>query len=120
MHMGKRDVSEAIELVSPTVRYQVLGDHSLAGVFVGRQAVTEHLMTLVERTAETFAALRYEDWMVGDQHVAALVSVHVQTPGKIFEGRILVLAKFDVEVDLIDELTVFFENERAVRRFFDK
>ena len=66
-----------------------------------------HLMRLFERTGGTFDAFKWEDWMLGEYHVAALANVHLNTKGQMYKGRHLFLVRFDKD-DLIQEITVFF------------
>src|SRR5208283_3140195 len=89
MHVGHRDFGRSIELLSSNVTYRVPGNHALAGVFSGREAVTRHLIDLVERTAGSFDAVKWEDWMLGEHHVAALADIHIQSAGQRYEGRAL-------------------------------
>src|ERR1700728_259386 len=87
-HLGHRDHARAIELVSPQVTYRVLGHHSLAGTFSGPDEVTNHLVNLVERTMGTFDAFKWEDWMVGEHHVAAIADIHMRADARAFAGRV--------------------------------
>jgi ketosteroid isomerase-like protein len=117
MHIGHRDSERAMELLSPRVVYRVQGQHQLAGTFSGREAVTTHLMRLLERTKGTFEALKWEDWLLGENHVAALANIRVEADGRLYTGRHLYLVSFDID-DKIAEVVVFFEDQRAVERFF--
>ena len=111
-HIGHHDFERSIELLSSDVTYRVAGTSALAGTFSGCGEVTRHLIDLVERTAGTFDALKWEDWMVGERHVAALVKIQVDAAARRYEGRVLFLVRFDVD-DKIEEIVVFFEDERA-------
>jgi ketosteroid isomerase-like protein len=117
MHIGHRDAQQAMELLSPHVVYRVQGQHPLAGVFSGREEVTTHLLRLYERTAGTFDTLKWEDWMIGEEHVAALASIRIQVASRMYTGRHLFLVSFDID-DKISEVIVFFEDERAAERIF--
>jgi len=115
MHIGHRDFDRSIELLSPNVKYRVPGNHALAGVFSGREEVTGHLIDLVDRTAGSFDALKWEDWMLGENHVAALADIHIQSAGQRYEGRVLFLVRFDID-DKIVEIVVYLEDERGLER----
>jgi len=106
-----------MELLAPEVTYRVLGRHSLSGEFSGRRQVAEHLARLVERTQRTFNAVKWDDWMIGDRHVAAVVTVHAQARGALYVGRQIFVAEFNPEEE-IAAMFVFFEDERAAKRFF--
>ena len=76
-----------------------------------------HLMRLFERTGGTFDAFKWEDWMLGEHHVAALANVHLNTKGQMYKGApICFLVRFDKH-DKIQEITVFFEDQRSAERF---
>lgn len=117
MHIGHRDRDNAMELLSPSVTYRVPGGFALAGLFSGSEAVATHLCDLVARTLGTFEAVKWEDWMVGEYHIAALADVQVRIEARRFAGRILFLLRFDMD-DKIDEIVVLPEDPRAVERFF--
>jgi ketosteroid isomerase-like protein len=118
-HIGAVDLGAAIELLSPNVRYSVEGSNALAGHFSGRNEVAGHLCALAERTMGTFNPVKWEDWLLGEHHVAALIQVHMQADGRVFVGRYLFLMKFDAD-DLISEITVFVENAESADRFFGR
>ena len=119
LHVGRRDVAQALPLLSSEVSYRVLGDHSLAGTFIGPDAVASHLIYLADRTMGTFDTLKWVDWLVGEDHVAALAEVHMQADERIFHGRPLFLMKFDIN-DRISEITIFFESEADALWFFGR
>jgi ketosteroid isomerase-like protein len=114
--IGHRDVEQGIELLSPDATYRVPGSHALAGTFSGRDEIIRHLISLFERTGGTLDAFKWEDWMLGEHHVAALADVHMNTKGQIYKARHLFLVRFDAH-DKIEEITVFFEDQRAAERF---
>jgi ketosteroid isomerase-like protein len=114
--VGHRDVGEGIELLSPHATYTVPGSHALAGTFSGRDEIMRHLGTLFERTGGTLDAFKWEDWMLGEHHVAALANVHLNAKGQFYKARHLLLVRFDVH-DKIEEITVFFEDQRSAERF---
>jgi ketosteroid isomerase-like protein len=116
-HLGRRDFDQFIGLLSKDVEYRVGGSNVLAGDFRGPDAVVTHMKDLVNRTDGTYDAVKWEDWLVGEQYVAALVRIHAQEPGQLFASRILVLLRFDPE-DKVCEITIFFEDTSAADRFF--
>jgi ketosteroid isomerase-like protein len=117
MHVGHRDFHKASDLLSPRVVYRVPGNHVLAGVFSGREEVTAHLTTLLERTKGTYDALKWDDWLQGEHYVAALADIRIQVAGRSSTERILFLVKFESD-DAIAEVIVFFQDLRAVELLF--
>ena len=117
MHIGHRDADQAIGLLAAAVTYRVSGSGSMAATFTGSEQVAAHLCDLVERTRGTFQTIKWEDWMVGEYHVAAWADIHVQMQGRDFTGRVLFSLRFDRE-DKIDEIVVLPEDPHAAERFF--
>jgi ketosteroid isomerase-like protein len=99
------------------VVYQVPGQHALAGTFHGIDEVAAHLNNLADRSGGTFNVFKFEDWLAGEDTVAAVVDAHAQQPGAILTERILFLFGFDTS-NLISEISVFFQNQDAIERFF--
>jgi hypothetical protein len=118
MHIGHRDGNQAIGLLSPVVTYRVPGGRTLGGVFSGSAEVAGHLCDLVERTRGTFEAIKWDDWMVGEHHVAAWADIQMRIERYGFAGRVLFLLRFDVG-DKIDEIVVLPEDQHAAKRFLD-
>ncbi len=116
-HIGHGDLDQSARLLSPDATYRVMGSHPLAGVFSGKEAICQHLVQLYERTKGTFDTVKWEDWMLGENHVAALASIRVQSRGKIYKGRNLFVVRFNSE-DKISEVNIFFEDAEAAERFF--
>jgi len=115
-HIGRGDFLQAIDLLSENVTYRAQGNNALAGSFTGRDAVIRHLTELVERTKGTFEAFKWEDWLIGEHHVAGLSSIHAQSHGRIYKGRSLTVLGFNVAEE-IEHITVFFEDQNAIDRF---
>ena len=115
--LGHRDFDQVIELLSPDVTYRVGGRHPLAGTFHGPDEVTNHIREIVDWTKDTFEALKWEDWLVGQHHIAALVRIHAQAHGAIFTARAIFLLHFDRN-NKVSEITIYFEDQSAVDRFF--
>jgi hypothetical protein len=106
-------------LLSPDVTYRVGGNHALAGTFRGPDEVIAHMRELVDRTGDTYDAFKWEDWLVGELHVAALVRIHARGRATIYVGRLVVLFGFD-PADKVSEITIFFEDTSAAERFFSQ
>ncbi|MFZ0170929.1 MAG: hypothetical protein WAL04_04525 [Acidimicrobiales bacterium] len=117
MRIGRAEIDQAVELLSPSVTYRVLGNHALAGTFSGAEEVRKHLINLDDRTLGTFNATKWEDWLVGEDHVAALANISMLAEGQLMTMRHLFLIKFDV-ADMIVGITVFAEDQSAALRFF--
>jgi len=118
-HLGQRDFDKVLGLLSPEVTYRVGGNQVLAGIFRGPDEVIAHMRQLVERTGNSYDAFKWEDWLVGDHHVAGLVRVHAHGHGAVYAGRHVVLFGFD-QADKVSEITVFFEDVGGAERFFGR
>ena len=97
--------------------YRVAGSHPLAGTFHGPDEVTNHMKNLVDRTKDTFEALKWEDWSVGQQHIGALVHIQAQGHGASLRARRIFLLGFDSS-DKVSEITLLFEDPSVAERFF--
>lgn len=117
MHIGHRDHDQAMALLSSEVKYRVAGDHDPPWRYFGSEDVAAHLCELSERTGGTFEAIKWEDWLVGDFHVAAWADIQAQQPGRRFAGRVMFLLRFDLD-DKIDEIIVLPEDPSEAARFF--
>jgi ketosteroid isomerase-like protein len=117
MRLGHRDSEQLQHFLSPTVIYRVPGRHALAGSFHGIDEVLAHLRNLADRSGGTFNAYKFEDWLVSENSVAAVVDIHAQDHGAILTERTIFLLGFD-GLDRISEIGVFFQNEDAIERFF--
>jgi ketosteroid isomerase-like protein len=115
LHLGHDDFSEVEELVSPDIVYRVLGNHAFAGVFTGRDEVAAHLADLADRTKRSLDTVKWDDWLVGERHAAAIAHIHVQYRGKMLMTRALYVVGMDVD-NAISSVTVFFEDEGALLR----
>lgn len=104
-------------MLSPDVTYRVLGNHPLSGTFHGPDEVTTHMRKLVEWTKDTFETLKWEDWLVGQHYIGALVRIHAQGHGSSYKGRIIFLLGFD-STNKVSEITVLYEDASAADRFF--
>ncbi len=116
-HLGHRDFDKVAELLSPEVTYRVEGNHVLAGRFHGPEEVMTHVQEVAERTGDTYDPFKWDDWLVGDQHVAALFRIRAQGHGAVFSAKILVLFGFD-SADKVSEIRVFFDDAEGADRFF--
>jgi hypothetical protein len=65
----------------------------------------------------TMDTIKYEDWLVGQDHVAGLALVSMTAAGRLFTGRAVYLFKFDSAVR-IAAMAVFFEDDESAVRFF--
>ncbi|MGP0031794.1 MAG: nuclear transport factor 2 family protein [Acidimicrobiales bacterium] len=116
-YIGRPDFAEVLDVLAPKVIYRVVGRHALAGTFSGRDEVADHLADLAVRTKGTVDALQWEDWLLGQHHVAALGRFHMQAAGKTHVGHHIYLLTFDSH-ELISEVSVHFEDEGSIERFF--
>jgi len=114
--LGRSDVDGVLNLLSSDATYRVVGDHSLSGIFSAGEIV-DHLMALIARTSGTLDATKFIDWLIGDEFVACVTQITFHGTGRRFSGHVVFLFRFD-GVDLIDRVTVFYEDADAVSRFF--
>src|SRR5262245_33486670 len=105
--------SSAIELLDEEVSFQIAGWHQAAGPLEGREAVAHHLRALLELTQRTFDVLRWEDWMAGSSHVAALAHLSVQPPGGILNFRTVYLIEVTDDAK-IRRIEMFFDDQAAI------
>ena len=117
MRMGHRDIEQAMQFLSPNVVYRVPGRHALSGSFHGVEEVLAHLLDLADRSGGTFDAYKFEDWLVSEDSVAAVVDAHMQGHGATLTERNIFLFGFDGS-NRISEIGIFFQNEDAIERFF--
>jgi len=117
--LGRSDVELVRGLLSPSATYHVSGMHALSGTFSTLEDILVHLRDLAARTNGTVEATKWDDWLVGDYHVAGIGQLHMQANGQIYEGRHVFLFTFDRN-DQIDAITVFYEDPAAAMRFFYK
>jgi len=87
--------ADVLSLLSPTVVYAVPGEGPLSGVFRGRAEVSEHIGELFRITSGTFEVLKWVDWLVGLNHVAALQYAQAQGHGAIFRGHVVYVVETD-------------------------
>lgn len=114
--IGRLDLSWVDEVLSPHVIYRVAGHHALAGTFSGRDQVLSHLSGVVDVTKGTFDPIKWEDWLVGESHVATIANVRIRVGYRSFAGRMIYLLGFD-DADLIVSIRAFFEDEDAAEQF---
>ena len=101
--LGQFDGME--KLLSPDATYRVPGQHVLSGEHHGPDQIMRYLRRVLTITRDTLEVLKWEDWMVGEYHVTALVYLHAQGHGRIYEGRQLFLVTCDAN-DLICEIRI--------------
>jgi hypothetical protein len=114
---GQPDVQPALDMLSPSAVYQVVGPPSMSGTFSTPEEIRNHLVALAGRTSGAVEMTKWEDWLVGEHHVAGVAQVQVQGRAAIYRGRQLFLMAF-TGTNLIDRITVFFDDEAAATRFF--
>jgi ketosteroid isomerase-like protein len=117
--LGRPDVEPVLNLLSPSATYHVSGMHALSGTFATPEDILSHLRDLAARTKGTLEATKWDDWLVGDHHVAGIGRLQMQANGQIYEGRHVFFFTFDLD-DQIDAITVFYEDPAAAMRFFYK
>jgi ketosteroid isomerase-like protein len=114
--LGRCDVAPTIEMLDAAATYQVPGLHALAGTFSGPDEMVEHLDSLARRTTGTYEATKWEDWLLGQEYMAAVARIEMQGGGRRYSGRQVFVLRF-TRTDQIDHLTVYFEDSAGVARF---
>jgi len=115
--IAKDRSADVLSLLSPTVVYAVPGKSPLSGEFRGPAEVGEHIGELFRLTSGTFEVLKWVDWLVGLNHVAALQFAQAQGSGAVFRTHVVYVVETDPQ-DLISSIRVFFENQSAAESFF--
>lgn len=81
--------------------------------------MSEHIARLFRITSGTFEVLKWVDWLVGLNHVAALQFVQAQGSGAIFRGHVVYVVETD-QHELLSSIRIFFENQIAADAFFGR
>jgi ketosteroid isomerase-like protein len=110
-------VSEAVKLLDPAVTYYVPGSSRMSGRFEGAEAVSRHTAELLRLTNQRVEILKWEDWLVGVNHVALVMQLRLQRPNMVQTSRIIQLVSMSAD-DKIREIELFFADEASVERFF--
>ena len=111
------DVAGAVKLLDPKVSYHVPGTHKLAGEFEGPDAVAQHVKDLLAFTHDRIDIIQWEDWLVGVDHIAAVLHMRLQRPGARESERMIYLIKMSDD-DRIRKIEIFFGDPDAAQRFF--
>jgi hypothetical protein len=109
--------ADVLTLLSPAVVYTVPGEGPMSGVFRGPAEVHKHIGELFRITSGSFETLKWVDWLVGLNHVAALQLAQAQGSGAIFRGHVVYVVETD-QHDLLSSIRLFFENQVAAETFF--
>lgn len=107
------------EVLAPDVKFHILGTHRFAGTFVGHEAVVQHVKEFQEWSAGRYQTVKWEDWLIGETHVAALVQAQVGRSGAVFRGRLFFVLEFD-PANRIAGMAVFPQDVAAMDRFFPR
>ena len=105
-----------LALLAPTVVYTVSGHSPLAGTVHGPVEVQEHVRRVFRATSGTIDVLKWDDWLVGQNHVVALQSVQVQGAGMIHRNHLLFLIETD-QHDMLTKIQLIFGNQDEADRF---
>jgi ketosteroid isomerase-like protein len=111
------DVQGISELLDPAIEYHVPGTQPPAGTFVGPEAVAEHLQTLLDMTQGTIDVEQWEDWLVGETHVAVIVRLALRRRSRRHNIRLLVLVNVSIKM-VIDRVEVFSSEPESFSRIF--
>lgn len=110
------DLAGVLALAHEEIDYRVPGRSLLSGHFRGKDEVSRHLQEYQRFTNGTSDVVKWEDWLVGLQFVAAVTVLHLQQPSAHMTSRGVCLAAFSEE-GLITHFEVLFTDERAIERF---
>jgi hypothetical protein len=75
------------------------------------------LEQLLRLTNRTLNVLQWEDWLVGVDHLAALVRIGIQRPGAIGTFRALFLLAMSDD-EKIRRIEVFYSDQARAENFF--
>lgn len=112
-------VNEAVKLLDPAVAYHGTPIKGALETFVGPAEVAKHLKMILEMTERPINVLKWEDWLVGNTHVAGIVRVELQRLGQFHNFRILFLVGVSPDTR-IDRVEVFYSDPEACERFFSR
>jgi hypothetical protein len=115
--LGRSDPQAAIDLLSPTACYHVSGMHSLSGDFHSPVEILRHLESLASLTKGTVDVTKWEDWLIGEHHVAAIGELRMSAESQRYSGLHVFLFAFN-EDDSVEHISVFYEDSAAAMRFF--
>ncbi len=121
------DATELTTCLSEQATLRVLGTHQLAGTFTGRAAVMGHVRRMWHQQHSVWRVVSCDDWLVSDQRVLAITTMHVQLPGRFRDWRRCLL--FDVPLATvrpphelrIEHLQIFEDDDQdLVDAFIDR
>jgi ketosteroid isomerase-like protein len=112
----KGDVDQSTKLLAPDATYHIPGSHYPAGTFVGARAVAGHLQEFFEFTNHTVDLLKWEDWMVGANSIAAVVQMRFERAGAAWQLRVIYLVKLRPDNATITSVELFFANADVAER----
>jgi hypothetical protein len=116
-HLGRPDTKAALEMLSPSATYDVIGRNEGKNRFSTTEEILEHLRDLGHRTQGTLEATKWDDWLIGDRHIACIAHIQAQSKQQLYVGRELFVFAFD-DANLIERVTVVLEDAPAAARFF--
>ena len=110
------ELPESLALLHDDVRFRIPGRAPLSGEFHGRDEVSRHIVQYRGFANDTGDVLKWEDWLVGPGHVAAVATAHMQHPGSLMTTRLVFIAAFSGD-GRIKDFEVFFSDPRELERF---
>jgi len=116
MGISTKNSDDVLSLLSPDVVYTVSGHSPLAGVYHGPVEVQDHVRKLIRATLGTLDVLKWDDWLVGQNHVAALQFAQAQGGGMIHRNHQIFLIETD-QHDLLTKIQLLFGNQDEADRF---
>lgn len=115
--LGRSNPQGALDLLSPTASYHVSGIHSFSGTFTSPVDILRHLEALASLTNGSVDVVKWEDWLIGEHHIAALGELRMSAEGQRYSGLHVFLFAFN-EDDTVQHISVFYEDSAAALRFF--
>jgi ketosteroid isomerase-like protein len=113
------NADDVLGLLAPDVAYTVPGHSPLAGVYHGPAEVHEHIDKLFRVTSGRVEVLKWVDWLVGLNHVAAMQLAQAQGSGVIYRNHHLFVMETDRH-DLLTDIRVLFDDQDGADEFFTR
>jgi ketosteroid isomerase-like protein len=117
MSCSMDELDKAVQVLSPDATLVVPGHSNMAGTFHGPHQIAGHVKRLFELTHGTYEVLKWDDWLLGDSHLAALLNSQAQAHGAVYRIGQVFLVRFDPH-DLLDEIRIFYEDQDRADRLF--
>ena len=116
MPLAERAPTRAVAVLSTFAEYRVPGRSPLAGTFTGRDEIVRNFQRVFELTSAS-DVVKWVDWMVGTNLVAALADVHLQSGMIRHHDRLMFLFSF-APAGTIEQIRLLPEDQEHFDRYF--